>query len=345
MAVKRVNEELAKERNEVKQLDWKMGNVERENGVLEEKYKTLKAMRSMRGPEGAQGPAGPAGISGRRGPPGPPGKEEMGPAGPAGTPGLPGKNGKPGLNGSPGVQGPPGPEGPAGPGLSPQEVLGAEEAPKALGIAEQDGSDLRALEVRVAQMANHIRELTHTVSHLRESNARLRTRDQQAHVPTGFGMPAPYQITGTQQQQQRQQQARQQQQQQEQQQQPAYAMSAQAPGPSGPGPSGLVGQLAMGNPELGLTTDGTLLAAKKKIDYMAKTVRNAQRQAEQLDLATGGTGRLLQPLPSGTPKWIQTLNKWEAKQAKAKAKVAAAQRAAAARAQKAKGGSWFSSMF
>eukprot|EP00961_Rhodomonas_salina_P205024 2767724-Rhodomonas_salina.1 len=139
------------------------------------------------------------------------------------------------------------------PGLSPQEVLGAEEAPKALGIAEQSyaisgtgtalcrptislvptsrgmlvrvcyatpGTDVARSgtrtvatyahsrearghvfnprggnggQVRVAQMANHIRELTHTVSHLRESNARLRTRDQQAHVPTGFGMPAPYQ--------------------------------------------------------------------------------------------------------------------------------------------------------
>ena len=31
-----------------------MSNVERENGLLEEKYKTLKAMRAMRGPEGAQ---------------------------------------------------------------------------------------------------------------------------------------------------------------------------------------------------------------------------------------------------------------------------------------------------
>jgi hypothetical protein len=38
------------------QLQWTMNGVEKENGILEEKYKTLKAMRAMRGPEGAQAP-------------------------------------------------------------------------------------------------------------------------------------------------------------------------------------------------------------------------------------------------------------------------------------------------
>jgi hypothetical protein len=33
-------------------------------------------------------------------------------------------------------------------------------------------------------------------------------------------------------------------------------------------------------------------------DALAHAVHNAQRQAQQLDLATGGTGRLLHPLPS-----------------------------------------------
>jgi hypothetical protein len=105
--------------------------------------------------------------------------------GPRGAPGI---NGLPGADGGEGAPGPPGPEGPPGaliarpsraaagpsarrealsrdapgrsrvtprgavpgPGMSPATIQAARDGPRALGVAQQDSSDLQALEARAA---------------------------------------------------------------------------------------------------------------------------------------------------------------------------------------------------
>ena len=61
-----------------------------------------------------------------------------------------------------------------GPGMSPQMREDAREAPRALGIAQQDNSDLRALEVRVSELATDVRGLTRSLAHERQRTAALK---------------------------------------------------------------------------------------------------------------------------------------------------------------------------
>jgi hypothetical protein len=105
---------------------------------------------------------------------GAPGVGRRGPSGQPGPPGLPGANGSPGHAGAPGANGAPGPIGPEGPGMSPQMREDAREAPRALGIAQQDNSDLRALEVRVSELATDVRGLTRSLAHERQRTAALK---------------------------------------------------------------------------------------------------------------------------------------------------------------------------
>jgi hypothetical protein len=72
--------------------------------------------------------------------------------------------------------GAPGPQGPPGRGSSPVVKSAAMEAPRALGLAQQDNSDVRALEVRVSQMAMHMRQLSSALAKLQVANARLKAR-------------------------------------------------------------------------------------------------------------------------------------------------------------------------
>lgn len=108
---------------------------------------------------------------------GPPGRVIIGPAGPRGKPGPTGQPGSNGKDGADGAEGPPGPSGQPGKGVSSSVVAGAKEGPKALGLAEQDNSDVRSLEVRVAQMAQHMRDLSGAFVKLQAANARLKARE------------------------------------------------------------------------------------------------------------------------------------------------------------------------
>lgn len=58
--------------------------------------------------------------------------------------------------------------------MSPQMREDAREAPRALGIAQQDNSDLRALEVRVSELATDVRGLTRSLAHERQRTAALK---------------------------------------------------------------------------------------------------------------------------------------------------------------------------
>ena len=148
--------------------------VSERNRWLSNKYKSLKAYKGLRGPQGGEGEPGPAGPQGYPGSPGAPGVGRRGPSGQPGPPGLPGANGSPGHAGAPGANGAPGPIGPEGPGMSPQMREDAREAPRALGIAQQDNSDLRALEVRVSELATDVRGLTRSLAHERQRTAALK---------------------------------------------------------------------------------------------------------------------------------------------------------------------------
>ncbi len=148
--------------------------VSERNKWLADKYMSLKAYKGLRGPQGGEGEPGPAGPQGYPGSPGAPGVGRRGPSGQPGPPGLPGANGSPGHAGAPGANGAPGPIGPEGPGMSPQMREDAREAPRALGIAQQDNSDLRALEVRVSELATDVRGLTRSLAHERQRTAALK---------------------------------------------------------------------------------------------------------------------------------------------------------------------------
>ena len=73
--------------------------------------------------------------------------------------------------------------------MSPQLQEDAREAPRALGIAQQDNSDLRALEVRVSELATDFRGLTRSLARERQRTAALRI-EQEARESWGNRIPS-----------------------------------------------------------------------------------------------------------------------------------------------------------
>lgn len=82
--------------------------------------------------------------------------------------------------------------------------------------------------------------------------------------------------------------------------------------------------LSAAHPELNLHKDSSLLSRKKKA-RMTDLTETPGRQARELERATGGSGKLMHPLPDRTPSWIKTLDHWEASQKKKKARATAQQ--------------------
>eukprot|EP00285_Hemiselmis_virescens_P014209 CAMPEP_0173384600 /NCGR_PEP_ID=MMETSP1356-20130122/7173_1 /TAXON_ID=77927 ORGANISM="Hemiselmis virescens, Strain PCC157" /NCGR_SAMPLE_ID=MMETSP1356 /ASSEMBLY_ACC=CAM_ASM_000847 /LENGTH=194 /DNA_ID=CAMNT_0014340031 /DNA_START=15 /DNA_END=597 /DNA_ORIENTATION=- len=125
----------------------------------------------------------------------------------------------------------------------------------------------------------------------------------------------------------------QQQQQQRQQQQPVAAAAGRA---------GAVSVLAGSHPELGIAAGTALEARQARVQSLTQVP--PKRAAEELARATGGTGHLLDPLPSHTPRWIKSLHKWEGRHPGSRAQHAP-RAAAGTSAAPTASGSWMGGMF
>ena len=68
--------------------------------------------------------------------------------------------------------------GPAGPGVSPEIQEDARLAPRALGEAQQDKSDIRALEVRVSELATDVHTMSRALARNRQRTEQMKVADE-----------------------------------------------------------------------------------------------------------------------------------------------------------------------
>ncbi|KAJ1493474.1 hypothetical protein T484DRAFT_1879377, partial [Baffinella frigidus] len=191
--------DLRRDNIKIMRLQMSMKRLRQDNAVLSSEYKQVRDEKQRRGPEGAQGFAGPAGPEGGAGARGLAGKSGKSIRGAAGAPGAPGAAGIPGVDGGAGAPGAPGAPGPAGAGMNAATIQTAQDGagmnaatiqaardgPRALGVADQDSSDLQGLEVRVASMAKEMKKLSSALLSAQVANAARFTKASNAG-PTGY---------------------------------------------------------------------------------------------------------------------------------------------------------------